>query len=321
MNGFLNIDKAQGLTSRSVVDHVNRLLRGRGFTKETLPKVGHAGTLDPLATGVLVIAIGHASRLIELVQSRPKSYRGSFLFGQRSDTDDVAGRMVAGDTSRAAAITRAELDELLVGFRGSFEQVPPAFSAVRVEGHRAYKLARRGREVRIAPKRVEVHRLEVVRFEPPELTLDIECNSGTYIRSIGRDLGELLGCGAVMSALNRTQVGAFSQARAMSVSHFTTEHFDSEMIPCAAAASHLPAYVCDESETARLSHGLGIEPRESGWQSPGCGRPEMTALLDEAGTLVGIGGWDRELPQLRPRLNFIASYEVLRADDCSGESD
>lgn len=105
MNGFLNIDKPQGLTSRSVVDHINRLLRERGLTRSTLPKVGHAGTLDPLATGVLVVAVGHATRLIELVQSRPKDYRGTFLLGKRSDTDDVTGQVVEGDTARASSIT------------------------------------------------------------------------------------------------------------------------------------------------------------------------------------------------------------------------
>ena len=147
VNGFLNIDKPQGLTSRSVVDHVNRLLRERGFTRGTLPKVGHAGTLDPMATGVLVVAVGHATRLIELVQSRPKTYRGAFLLGKRSDTDDVAGQVVESDTARAASISRAELDAALDEFRGRIEQVPPAYSAVRVAGRRAYKLARRGETV------------------------------------------------------------------------------------------------------------------------------------------------------------------------------
>ncbi|TXT35540.1 MAG: tRNA pseudouridine55 synthase [Planctomycetota bacterium] len=144
VNGFLNIDKPQGLGSRSVVDEVNRLLRQRGFTRSTLPKVGHAGTLDPMAAGVLVVAIGSATRLIELVQSRPKEYRGSFLFGKRSNTDDISGNVVEGDATRAATITRAELETTLTMFRGRIDQVPPAFSAVRVDGRRAYKLARRG---------------------------------------------------------------------------------------------------------------------------------------------------------------------------------
>ena len=308
MNGFLNIDKPLGLTSRAVVDHVNRLLRERGLTRSTLPKVGHAGTLDPMATGVLVVAVGHATRLIELVQSRSKDYRGSFLFGKRSDTDDVTGQVVEGDRARAAAITRAELDSALDGFRGRIEQVPAAFSAVRVAGQRAYELARRGEEFELKAKTVEIHRLEVVHFEPPELTLDIECGSGTYIRSLGRDLGERLGCGAVMSSLVRTRIGSFEQSQAISISQLTADSVVANLQPCAVATTHLPAYFCDENEAARLSHALPIAPRDSAWQPLNPGRPEVFSLLDSVGTLLAVGGWDRQLPELRPRLNFIATH-------------
>lgn len=307
MNGFLNIDKPQGLTSRSVVDHVNRLLRERGFTRGTLPKVGHAGTLDPLATGVLVVAIGAATRLIELVQSRSKTYRGSFLLGKRSDTEDVAGQVVDGDVTRASAVTRAELDAALAEFRGRIEQVPPAYSAVKVAGRRAYELARRGTTVELEAKTVEIHRLDVARFEPPKLTLDIECSSGTYIRSLGRDIGERLGCGAVMSALERSRVGPFELSEAISVSHLTADSMLGHLQPCQVAVSHLPAHVCDDSEIARLSHGLSIAPHESAWQRRTSDRPEVFALLDATESLVAIGGWDRDLPELRPRINLIAA--------------
>ena len=283
MNGFLNIDKPQGVTSRAVVDHVNRLLRERGLTRGTLPKVGHAGTLDPLATGVLVVGIGAATRLIDLVQSQSKEYRGVFLLGKHSDTDDVTGQVVEGDAARASSITRADLDAALNQFRGRIEQVPPAFSAVRVAGRRAYKLARRGESVELRAKTVVIHRLDVVRFEPPELTLDIECGSGTYIRSLGRDLGQRLGCGAVMSALVRPRIGPFELSQAVSISQFTADSVVASLQPCAVAASHLPAYTCDESEAARLSHGLGIAPRETAWQPLSPGRPEVFSLVDSSG--------------------------------------
>ncbi len=305
MNGLLNIDKPQWQTSRAVVDTVNRMLRELGFTRGTLPKVGHAGTLDPLATGVLVLGVGDATRLIELVQSRPKEYRGSFLFGCRSDTDDVTGQVVAGDTARAATIQREELDAALVPFRGRIEQVPPAFSAVHVGGQRAYKLARRGEEVELQARTVEVHRLEVVRFEPPELTLDIECGSGTYIRSIGRDLGERLGCGAVMSALCRTRIGPFELSQTIPLDQLTADSLAARLQPCSVATAHLPAYVCDAEETNKLSHGLGIVPRESSWLRRSELHPESFALVDAAGTLLAMGGWDRHVPALRPRVNFI----------------
>lgn len=306
MNGFLNIDKPQGLTSRSVVDEVNRLLRTRGFTRSTLPKVGHAGTLDPMATGVLVVALGSATRLIELVQSRSKDYRGSFLFGKRSNTDDDSGEVVEGDAARASAITRAELEATLTAFRGRIEQVPPAFSAVRVDGRRAYDLARRGEVPELKAKTVEIHRLEIVSFDPPDLTLEIECGSGTYIRSLGRDIGEQLGCGAVMSALTRTRIGSFELSDAISISNLTVDFLMSRLLPCMAAAAHLPVYLCDADEAGRLSYGLGIIPRESAWQPPNPGHPESFALVDSAGTLLAVGGWDRHQPELRPRLNLAA---------------
>ena len=305
MNGFLNINKPQGPTSRAVVDTVNRLLRELGFTRSTSPKVGHAGTLDPMATGVLVVCVGDATRLIDLVQSRQKEYLGTFALGCRSDTDDLTGQVVAGDTARAATVTREELDSALTSFRGRIEQVPPDYSAVRVGGQRAHKLARRGKEVTLLPRAVDVHRLEVVRFDPPDLSLDIECGSGTYIRSIGRDLGERLGCGAAMSALCRTRIGPFDLSQAIAPELLTPDSLADRLLPCSVAATHLPAYVCDADEIDKLSHGLGIVPREASWKRRGESQPESFALIDETGTLLAIGGWDRVVPELRPRVNFI----------------
>jgi tRNA pseudouridine55 synthase len=305
VNGILNINKPRGLTSRAVVDTVNRLLREFGFQRGTLPKVGHAGTLDPMATGVLLVGVGDATRLMELLQSRPKEYRGTFLFGCRSDTDDTTGQIVAGDTARAATIPRAELDAALIPFLGHIEQVPPTFSAVHVEGQRAYQLARRGEAVELPARSVEVHRIDVLRFEPPEVTLDIECGSGTYIRSIGRDLGERLGCGAVLSALSRTRVGSFELSQAIPLDQLTADSLAARLQPCSVAAAHLPAYVCDSDERVHLSHGRGIVPRESSWLRKTEPRPESFALLDAAGTLLAIGGWDRRASELRPRINFI----------------
>ncbi|MFM9963063.1 MAG: tRNA pseudouridine(55) synthase TruB [Planctomycetaceae bacterium] len=305
MNGILNIDKPQWQTSRAVVDTINRLLRELGFTRGTSPKVGHAGTLDPLATGVLVVCVGDTTRLIELVQSRSKEYIGTFLLGRSSDTDDVTGQVVVGDEARAATISREELDAALVPFRGRIEQVPPAFSAVHVAGQRAYELARRGEAITLSARTVEVQRLEVVRFEPPELTLGIECGSGTYIRSIGRDLGERLGCGAVMSALSRTRIGSFELSQAIPLDQLTSDSLSSHLQPCSAAVAHLPAYLCDAEDAEKLSHGQGIVPRETSWLRRNETRPESFSLVDAEGTLLAIGGWDRHVPELRPRVNFI----------------
>ena len=180
--GVLNVDKPVGVTSRDVVNQVVRLVRPA--------KVGHAGTLDPLATGVLVVCVGHATRLINLVQEGRKRYRGRFRLGQTSDTDDVTGNVQpAGDWS---GITKTQLEAELVEFIGQIQQVPPQFSAVHVQGQRAYDLARRGVAVELTARPVEVFSLQLTAFEPPDFELDVVCGSGTYIRSIGRDLGTRL---------------------------------------------------------------------------------------------------------------------------------
>lgn len=313
MNGFLTIDKPSGITSRAVVDRVKHLLRQRVTGRERLPKVGHVGTLDPLATGVLVIAIGSGTRLVELVHQQPKAYRATFRLGQRSNTDDVTGTVTAGDAQRAAHLAPHELEIVLQRFRGCIEQVPPAFSAVKVTGQRAYQMARRGEPVELRPKSVEILRLEMIRWEPPELTLDIECSSGTYIRSLARDLGECLECGALMSALTRTRVGPFELARAIPFAALTSDSL-AQLQPNRVAVAHLPAYCCQDQEIARLRHGLAIAPRADGWSRVVEPRPETFALVDASGTLLGVGGWDRDRPELRPRLNLIAADTTAAAD-------
>src|SRR5262245_51397499 len=166
------------MTSRDVVNRVQRLVRPA--------KAGHAGTLDPLAEGVLVVCIGPATRLIEYVQQMPKEYRATFLLGQRSASDDLESDVeVIAD---ARALAREEIEAALPRFMGRVEQRPPAFSAVKVEGRRAYQLARLGNAVDLALRNVEMYQLDVERYEYPELVLSMRCSSGTYVRSVGRDL-------------------------------------------------------------------------------------------------------------------------------------
>ena len=176
--GVVAVDKPAGFTSRDIVDKVAAIVRPA--------KAGHAGTLDPLATGVLVIAVGPATRLISYIQQGRKRYVGRFRLGQRSDTDDVEGRITEGGDW--TGITETMLTTAAGRFVGSISQVPPQFSAVHVDGRRAYALARRGESVELQARPVEVHSLRVTRFEPPDFELEIECGSGTYVRSIGRDL-------------------------------------------------------------------------------------------------------------------------------------
>ncbi len=320
LHGLLNIDKPRGLTSRQVTDVVNQLLRESGVSRWNLPKIGHAGTLDPLATGVLVIGIGAATRLMDVLHAQPKAYRGTFLLGRRSDTDDVTGNVLDVPGEPVSRVTGDLLAAALDEFRGRIEQVPPAFSAVKVEGQRAYKLARRGKSVALQAKSVDIHRLEIVSFESPQVTFDIECSSGTYIRSLGRDLGQRLGCGAVMSALVRTRVGPFELAQSIPLEQLTCDNLADHLLPCVAAVRHLPVYVCDGAEQEKLAHGASIPPRMTGWKTPHpsvetMDATEAFALVDVANRLLAIGGWDHIKPELRPRINLAAENQPLSVDD------
>jgi tRNA pseudouridine55 synthase len=243
--GLLNVSKPAGLTSRRVVDHVAKIVRPQ--------KAGHAGTLDPLATGVLVVCVGKATRLIEFVQEQPKTYEARFLLGCQSDTDDVTGTVT--DVAVASEITRTQLEQALPAFCGQITQVPPSFSAVHVGGQRAYDLARRGEAVTIDARKVDVYRLELTRFAYPEVDLLIECGSGTYVRSIGRDLGQVLGCGAVMSALVRTRIGPFRLAEAVTLDQLNRETVDQFLMPATSTLGCLPSYSASADDLVQIRAG------------------------------------------------------------------
>src|SRR5947209_14288653 len=201
MNGLLVIDKPGGMTSRGVVNRVQRW-----FPRKT--KVGHTGTLDPLATGVLVVCVGAATRLADFVQAMGKTYRSRFRLGATSDTDDADGTMTP--TPAAVPPTREAIDSAIPAFLGSVEQVPPAFSALKVSGARAHELARSGKDVSLAARTVRIDAVRVLGYEWPFLDVEIDCGKGTYVRSIARDLGTKLGCGGMVETLRRTRVGPFT---------------------------------------------------------------------------------------------------------------
>jgi tRNA pseudouridine55 synthase len=273
--GLLNLNKPAGWTSRQAVNPVARLVKPA--------KAGHAGTLDPLATGVLVVCVGKATRLIGFVQEQPKTYRAAFLLGRRSNTDDVTGDVLDVDFHHKPE--RAEVEAALATFVGRIEQVPPQFSAVHVDGRRAYKLARRGETVDLSPRTVDVHRIAVTAYEFPLLKLEIVCGSGTYIRSIGRDLGEALGCGAVMSELQRTAVGAFSIENAIDPRAVTAESLPAQLQPALTAASHLPRYACTADDIANLHHGRRIRVEHA---NSSLIDGELTALVSSDGQLAAL---------------------------------
>jgi len=199
--GFVNLDKPAGITSRKAGDAVARCF-GRKLA------AGHAGTLDPAATGVLPVAIGGATRLLEFLAGLDKEYRGTVRLGLATDTDDAQGRPLGEE--RPVEVSRGEVEAALDSFRGEVMQRPPDFSAIKRGGRAAHKLARGGGKPRLEPRPAVYRELELLRFEPPEVEVRTLVSKGTYIRALARDLGEKLGCGGHLAALRRTRVGGFS---------------------------------------------------------------------------------------------------------------
>jgi len=288
--GLLNLNKPAGMTSREVVDIVGRVARTR--------RAGHAGTLDPLATGVLIVCLNWATRLVPFVQQLPKFYRAEFRLGQTSDTEDVTGNIQ--DYPDAIVPNRRAVEKALLLFIGTVQQVPPAYSAVHVGGRRAYELARQGEVVDLAPRDVEIHRIAIVEFDYPRLVLDIECGSGTYVRSIGRDLGIVLGCGALMTALERRGIGSFSVESAVSPETLNRDTIAGCVLPPASAVQQLPHYVCHADQLVALKQGRPLVASAELFSSSA----SMIAVVDEAGALLALAEPTCDRQSLQPRHVF-----------------
>ena len=272
MFGILNINKPPGWTSRDVVNRVQRIVRPH--------KAGHAGTLDPLATGVLVVCVGAATRLIEYVQRQRKTYRGTFLLGRASDTEDITGEVrELADPSRPS---RNELQQILPQFVGNIEQTPPAYSALKVQGQRSYDLARRGKAVELASRIIEIDELRLVGYAYPEFVLDVTCSGGTYVRSLGRDIAQRLGTAAVMSGLVRTAIGPFSLSDSVELSELSTDNVTRHLLPTALAVRGVAALILTPPEQRQLVLGQNIQRPDAPTE------PAEFAAFDSDGQLLGV---------------------------------
>lgn len=292
--GILPINKPPYMTSRRVVDVVKKLVKPA--------KVGHAGTLDPLATGVIVVCVGAATRLISRVQNFRKTYRVRFVLGKTSDTDDVFGNVEVLDNVKFP--TRDQVEQALLQFVGVIQQVPPQFSAVHVEGKRAYNLARQGVQFSIDAREVEIHRCELTDYVLPEIELEIECGSGTYVRSVGRDLGKFLGCGAVMSNLERTAIGPFDLNSCVNLDHVIADKLQTQLLPAAVAVFDLARQQCSPTELAEIWNGRNVLPASPDELAD----QEEVALLGEEDTLAAIAVFDREENSLCPKQVFLHQW-------------
>jgi tRNA pseudouridine55 synthase len=293
-DGLLVLDKPGGLTSRAALD---RALRW--FPRGT--RMGHTGTLDPLATGVLVLCLGAATRLAEYVQRMGKTYRSTLRLGARSDTDDADGTVTPAEV--AVPPDTAAVLAALPEFTGTIEQVPPAYSAAKVTGQRAYDLARQGRQVELQARRIDVYGLDLLRYEYPYLDLEVRCGKGTYIRSLARDLGERLGCGALVQTLRRTRVGPFTAEEAVTL-ETEAQAARSRVLPVGLAVVELPRAVLRAAEVERLRRGQTV-PLDAPDTPRGAGsEAREVAVFDVHDRLVAVAGYDPARRLLRPGKNL-----------------
>lgn len=273
------------MTSRDVVNVVQRIIKPT--------KVGHAGTLDPLATGVLLLCVGPATRLISVLQQSSKTYESEFLLGQTSDTDDVSGQLTEVPVSSQPSVESVKA--ALSAFEGSIEQTPPAFSAVKVAGKRAYALARAGQPVELKARQVQIDSVRLISYAWPKLKVCIDCGSGTYIRSVARDLGKVLGCGGLMSQLVRTRIGDFHVDDGINVEDITQETLASHLQPAVRIVRGLNQYLCNREELVLIQQGrqfaadplrLKDLPDDS---SPEWNGPSIALLSASGSLLLAIG--------------------------------
>jgi tRNA pseudouridine55 synthase len=293
VSGVLVVDKPVGLTSHDVVQIIRR---GTGIRR-----AGHTGTLDPRASGVLVILVGPAVRLSEYVSASDKRYQATIRLGSSTDTYDADGEITK--PTQVVDITEDKFNEILQQFVGEMEQVPPPFSAVKVKGHKAYEMARQGEEVDLEPRIINVYSLEILEWAPPEAVIDVYCSSGTYVRSLANDLGKSLGTGAHLVGLRRTKSGRFTLRDAVPLRRLQ-ESFDAGnwykfLIPAAEALADWPMMEldADQVELVRHGHRVPTEPGQKGWARGVSQQGDLVALLEA----------DEETGEWQPRKVFFQS--------------
>jgi tRNA pseudouridine55 synthase len=298
ISGVLVIDKPVGMTSHDVVQAIRN---GTG-----LRRAGHTGTLDPRASGVLVILVGPAVRLSEYVSASDKRYQAIIRMGGSTDTFDAEGKVTKSDVP--VNVTEAQFEEALKTFVGEIEQTPPPYSAVKVQGRKAYEMARKGEEVDLAPRKITVHHLEVLEWAPPEAVIDVHCSSGTYVRSLANDLGVKLGCGAYLVGLRRTKSGRFSLRDAIPLRKlqeaFQAGNWYQYLIPAAEALGDWPAVELNPDEVEGVRHGHRVKAKEADTQNTKVRgvstQGELVALLELVINEDGSSEW-------QPKKVFFAS--------------
>lgn len=303
MDGILVIDKPAGVTSHDVVAEVRHILRVR--------RVGHTGTLDPFATGVLVILVGQATRLAQFLSEAEKEYEAVIRLGFATDTGDITGKPISGTPQQKAGWSRQQIEAALAGLRGEIDQVPPMFSAKKREGKKLYELARRGETVAREPVRVCIYKLEAInpRGELYKDNLDgtfdfevrVECSSGTYIRTLAEDFGKQLGIGAHLAELRRSRVADFHIQNAQTLEQLKVsvaeESLGKSILPLDAALARFPLVDLSPEDIRKVKNGMAVNVLGAGWNNG-----ERVRMRAANGELIAVGEFDAGSGLLKPKV-------------------
>ena len=292
MTGILPVKKPAGFTSFDVIGKL------RGVTKTR--KIGHSGTLDPMATGVLLLFFGGATKVCDMLPNEDKRYVADIKFGIVTDTQDTTGRVLKETESH---VTKEEFEEVILGFVGKQKQLPPMYSAVKVNGRPLYDLAREGKTVERAQKEITVYDIVLMEFDEHAQTarIEVSCGKGTFIRTLINDMGEKLGCGASMSALERTMAAGFGISECYTISEIEeimkSQTLEEHLIPVERLFESLPRLVLSDFDKRLYRSGVSLELRKRGWG----GIHGNIAVFDECGMLLGISYMDEEANELKLR--------------------
>lgn len=293
MNGILNVYKEKGFTSHDVVAKLRGICRQR--------KIGHTGTLDPEAEGVLPVCFGRATKVCDLLTDKDKAYEAVLLLGRVTDTQDVHGQTLE---EHEVLVNEAQVREAIMRFVGDIMQVPPMYSALKVNGQKLYQLARAGKEVERQARPITIHDIEIVKIELPRVTMRVSCSKGTYIRTLCHDIGAALGCGGCMEELLRIRVDRFELSESLRLSEvadlMAKGELEARLIAVDSLFTKWPARICTERFEKMLYNGNAL-PGEAFVEVE---RPEMIRVYDRTGCFIGVFAWDARKHQYKPEKMF-----------------
>ena len=290
VDGILILDKPIGLSSNQALQQLRKLYRAR--------KAGHCGSLDPLATGVLPVCLGEATKFSSYLLGADKTYRASCKLGQTTTTGDAEGE-VTGNTT--VCVNEEQLRRTLPLFTGEIEQIPPMYSALKHQGKRLYELAREGKQVERKPRKIKIYQLAFLSYENETLSIEVSCSKGTYIRTLAEDIGAALGCGAHLTALRRLTVDTFDEQQAVSIDKLQAlaqrdeDQIDALLLPIGSALGRFPELQLDASASLDITHGKRIA-------MPGCGIVGLCRLISDRGLFLGLGEVSSEAELAAKRL-------------------